>query len=170
MKVQVGWKILANTQGHQWMTGHDQEVTVLWRGCSWGQRLGLLQPQVLAMSNTHKALSIKNYLWEGEIAHDITYMRNLKRNTTNELTKQIQTHRLREGTCACQAEGLGEGIVKELGMDMSTLLYFKWITYKDLLYNTRNSAQCYMAAWMGGEFGREWIHVYVWLSSHLKLS
>ena len=27
-----------------------------------------------------------------------------------------------------------------------------------------NSAQCYVAAWMGGEFGRERIHVYVWLS------
>ena len=25
----------------------------------------------------------------------------------------------------------------------------------------RNSVQCYVAAWMGGEFGREWIYVYV---------
>ena len=36
-----------------------------------------------------------------------------------------------------------------------------------------NSAQCHVAAWMGGEFGGEWIHVYVWLSPfavHLKLS
>ena len=24
---------------------------------------------------------------------------------------------------------------------------------KDLLYNTRNSARCYVAAWMGREFG-----------------
>ena len=55
-------------------------------------------------------------------------------------------------------------------MGMYTLLHFKWIISKDLLYNTRNPAQCYLAAWMGGEFGREWIHVYVWLSSHLKLS
>ena len=50
---------------------------------------------------------------------------------------------------------------------------FKWITNKDLLYSTGSSAQCYMAAWMGGEFGGEWIHVYVWLSPfavHLKLS
>ena len=40
-------------------------------------------------------------------------------------------------------------------------------------HSTRNSAQCYGAAWMGGEFGEEWIHVYVWLSPfpvHLKLS
>ena len=39
-------------------------------------------------------------------------MRNLKRNATNELTKQIQAYRLREGTYACQGEGLGEGTVK----------------------------------------------------------
>ena len=29
---------------------------------------------------------------------------------------------------------------------------------KDLLCSTWNSAQCYVAAWMGGEFGGEWIH------------
>ena len=46
----------------------------------------------------------------------------------------------------------GEGIVREFGKDMYTLLYFKWIN-KDLLYSTGNSAQCYVAAWMGEEFG-----------------
>ena len=53
-----------------------------------------------------------------------------------------------------------------------TLLYLKWVTNKDL-YSTGNSAQCYVAAWMGGEFGGERLHVYVWLSCfavHLKLS
>ena len=35
---------------------------------------------------------------------------------------------------------------------------------KDLLHSTGNSAQCSLAAWMGGEFGGEWIHVHVWLS------
>ena len=58
-------------------------------------------------------------------------------------------------------------------MDMYTLLYLKWITNKDLLYSTWNSAQCYVAAWMGGEFGEEQIRVYVLLSPftvHLKLS
>ena len=43
---------------------------------------------------------------------------------------------------------------------MSTLLYLKCITNKDLLYSTWNSAQCYVADWMGGEFGGEWIHVH----------
>ena len=49
-------------------------------------------------------------------------------------------------------------------MVMYTLLYLKWITNKHLLYSTWNSAQCYEAAWMGGEFGAEWTHLYVWLS------
>ena len=46
-------------------------------------------------------------------------------------------------------------------MDMYTLLYLKWITNKDLLHSIGNSAQCYLAAWMGGELGGGWIHVYV---------
>ena len=70
-------------------------------------------------------------------------------------------------------EWCGEGIVREFGMDMYTLLYLKWITSKDLLYSTQNSAQCYVEAWMGGGFGGEPIHMYLWLSPfaiHLKLS
>ena len=40
-------------------------------------------------------------------------------------------------------------------------------------YSTENSAQCYVAAWMGGDLRGEWIHVSVWLSPftvRLKLS
>ena len=72
-----------------------------------------------------------------------------------------------------RGEGAGEGTVREFGMHTYTLLYLKWITNKDLLYSTGNSAQCYVAAWMGGESGGEWMHVHVWLSpfaAHLKLS
>ena len=54
---------------------------------------------------------------------------------------------------------IGEGIVRESGMDMDTLLYFRWRTSKDLLDSTGNSAQRHVAAWLGGEFGGEWIHV-----------
>ena len=49
----------------------------------------------------------------------------------------------------------------DCGMDMYTLLYLKWITNKDLMYSTGNSAQCYGVAWMGRGFGGELIHVYV---------
>ena len=63
----------------------------------------------------------------------------------NLLTKQKQTQGLRENQtyrCRCRAEESGEGIVREFGMDMYTMLYLKWVTNKDLLYNTGNSAQC----------------------------
>ena len=40
-------------------------------------------------------------------------------------------------------EGWREWIVRELGVDMHTLLYLKWITNKDLLYGTE---------WNGMEF------------------
>ena len=72
-----------------------------------------------------------------------------------------------------RGEGWGEGIVRDFGIDMYTLLYLKWITNKDLLCSTGTSAQCYVAAWMGVEFGGEWIHAYVCLSPfavRLKLS
>ena len=65
-----------------------------------------------------------------------------------------------------------EGIVREFGKVMYTLLYSKCIANKDLLYSTQNSAQCYVPAWIGREFQGEWIHVYVWVhpfSVHLKL-
>ena len=68
---------------------------------------------------------------------------------------------------------MGEGIVRECGMDMNTLLYLTWRASKELLDSTGDSAQCHVAAWMGGEFGGEGIHVYIWLSPftvHLKLS
>ena len=44
-----------------------------------------------------------------EVSHDVPYMWNPKRNDTNELTKQKETHRLRKLTYSCQ----GEGIVRE---------------------------------------------------------
>ena len=63
-----------------------------------------------------------------------------------------------------RAEQWVEEIVRELRIKMYTLLCLKWVTYSVLLYITGNSAQCYAAAWRGGEFGREWIYLYVWLS------
>ena len=65
------------------------------------------------------------------------------------------------------------GMNQEFGTDIYTLPYLNWITNKDLLYSTGNSAQCYMTAWMGRESGGEWIHICVWLryfAVHLKLS
>ena len=66
-----------------------------------------------------------------------------------------QTHRFQERANGFQGKVYGEGVVREFGMSIYTLLYLKWITNKDLLYSTWNSAQCYMPALMGGGFGQE---------------
>ena len=53
------------------------------------------------------------------------------------------------------------------------LWFKKFGTNQNLLYCTGSSDQCYVVAWMGGQFGGEWIHGYVWLSPcdvHLRLS
>ena len=97
---------------------------------------------------------------EGQPLYDLTYMWNLKRNDTNEHRGQKQTHRLRERTYGCQAEGM----IMAFGMDTYTLLNLRWITNKDLLSSTRNSDQCYVPTWMGGAFEGERTHVCVWLS------
>ena len=47
---------------------------------------------------------------------------------------------------------MGEGIVREFGMDMDTLLYLTWRTSKDLLDSTGNSAQhSVITLWFLGE-------------------
>ena len=96
------------------------------------------------------------------MSHDIPYMWNLKRNYINELTYKIeidsQTSRI---SLWWLGEGWREGIVREFGIDIYTLIYFKWITNKNLLYSTWNSAQCYVLAWMEGKFAGEWIYAYV---------
>ena len=57
---------------------------------------------------------------------------------------------------------MGKGVVRDFGMDVYTLLYLKWVTNKDLLDSTGNSASCCVAAWMGGEFGENGYMYIVW--------
>ena len=76
-----------------------------------------------------------------------THTRGIYKMTQiNPAMKQKHTHRLRERTYGCGGEGWEEGLVREVGMDTHTQLYFKWIIHKVLLCSTGNSAQCYMAA------------------------
>ena len=68
----------------------------------------------------------------------------------------------------------GEGFVREFEMDRFMLLYLKWITNHELLYFLHMELRSVLcAAWLGGEFEGEWIHVCNCLSPfavHLKLS
>ena len=99
--------------------------------------------------------------------YDISYMYHLKQKNTKEVTLQNRKKFIdleNKPVVAVGAGGWWQGTLREFGMDMYTLLSLKWITNRDPLCSTGNSAQCCVAAWMGGESGGEWIHVYVWLS------
>ena len=56
---------------------------------------------------------------------------------------------------------MGRGKVREFGFNVYRLLHLKWITNKNLLYTTGNSAQYYITTYMGKEFDKEYIQVYV---------
>ena len=72
-------------------------------------------------------------------------MWNLKRHDTNELTYKMETDSQTSRMNLWLPGGrMGEGIVREFGMDMYTLLYLKWKTNKDLLCGIGNSAQYYV--------------------------
>ena len=84
-------------------------------------------------------------------------MWNLKVNATNELNLQNTLTNLENERMVAEGR-MGEGIVREFGLDMYTLLCLEWITNMDLL---------------GEDFGGERIHVYEWLNPlalHLKTS
>ena len=91
----------------------------------------------------------------------VTYLQNRNRHTSlqNKLT-------------VARAEGL-DSRDRKFGVNTYTLLYLQWISNKNLLDSTRNSAQCYVADWIGEGFRGEWIPIYVSLSPfivHLKHS
>ena len=84
---------------------------------------------------------------EEEISYGIPNRPNLKKNDTNQLIYKTETD-LEHELMIKRGKAWTERIVRESRMDRYTLLYLKWITHKDLLHSTRNSSQCYAAAWM----------------------
>ena len=53
------------------------------------------------------------------------------------------------------AQGGRWGIFREFEMNMYTLLYLKWVTNKDLLYSTGNSAKYVITIKLGKGFEKE---------------
>ena len=62
---------------------------------------------------------------EGEIWYNILSMWNLKRNDTNEFTKQKETHKLRKQTYGYQRGKRGGREKSGTGINKYTLLYIK---------------------------------------------
>ena len=109
------------------------------------------------------------------MSYDVPYMGNLKRNDTNEFIykKERDSQTYQRMNLQLPGGRMGGKDSQEVWDGHVHTAILKWITNEDLLFSTYNSAQCYLAAWMAGETGGEWIHVYVWLSLfavHLKLS
>ena len=69
------------------------------------------------------------------IEKEMMQMNLQNRNRLTDLENELMVTR---------GEGGGKQIVREFGIHMYTLLYLKWITNKDLLYSTGNSAQYYV--------------------------
>ena len=82
-------------------------------------------------------------------------MWNKERKYTNELIDKAETDSQisRTNLWLPGGKAWGKGIVRQFSTNMKTLLHLKWITNKVLLYSTWNSAQCYVAVWMGGDLG-----------------
>ena len=76
----------------------------------------------------------------------ISLICRILKNDTNELIYKTETDSdLENELMVTRGKGWRGGIVREFGIDIYTLLYLKWITNKDLLYSTGNSAQYYVA-------------------------
>ena len=102
------------------------------------------------------------------MSYDFPYMQKLKEVVQMNLKDRKRLRDLENEFMVTSREG----IVRDFRMVMYTLLCLIWVTNKNLLYSTWNSAQCYVVAWMIAEFGEERIHVYVWVGPftiHLKL-
>ena len=79
-------------------------------------------------------------------------------------TKQKQTQKCRERTYGDQGGRVGR---RDGWRVHETHVHTAAFTVDDrqgLPHSAGSSLQCRVAAWLGGKFGREWIHVYVRLS------
>ena len=77
----------------------------------------------------------------------------------NLFTKQKQTHTQKiYGYQRVRLGSRGEGINKEDGINIYTLLYIKYITNKDLLYSTGNYTQYFVITYKRKESEKEYTH------------
>ena len=89
-------------------------------------------------------------------------MWNLKK-FTNELIYKTEVELQMQKTNLRLPGGKGEGGINwKIGTDIYTLQqYIKQKTNNDLLYSTGNSTQYSVMAYMGKEYKKEWIYIYV---------
>ena len=108
----------------------------------------------IPMTSLNPQIHSRNYLF---FAITVLQMRKLRHRGIKNI---VQIKQLAWSMSLWLTEGKGrrEGIVRELGIDMYTLLYLKWITNKDLLYSPGNCSVLCGSLDGRGVWG-EWIHV-----------
>ena len=75
-------------------------------------------------------------------------------------TKQKQSHKSRKQTYGWQSEG---GRNEKIRTAISTPVYKKQITNKDLMYSTENYIQYSVMTYIGKESEKQWIHVLIYV-------
>ena len=93
------------------------------------------------------------------ISYDITYMWNVKKNSTKSLIYKTEIESQVQKT-NIWLPGRREGINWAIETDIYTVLYIKY-TNKNLLYGTGISGQYSAMVYMGKESEKEGIYVYV---------
>ena len=94
---------------------------------------------------------------EKEISYDIPYMWNLKKKK-NELTYKTERDSQTQEPNLLQEGRVGGRDGQGVWDAMPTLLHLIQTASKDLR-TAQGTLLCHTADWMGGELGREWIHV-----------
>ena len=82
------------------------------------------------------------------------------KNYTNELIykTEVESQKQKNNILTGSKQG---GINWEIGVDIYTLLYVIQITNKDLPQSTGDATQYSVMAYLGKEFLKEWLYVYV---------
>ena len=98
------------------------------------QQHGWIEIVILSEVSQRRRNSVLHLLYvESKMKlYKLTYLQNRNR-LTDLKEKELMVPRGDKGR---------EGIVRELRMDMYTLLHLKWISNKVLLYSTGDSARC----------------------------
>ena len=94
--------------------------------------------------------------------HMLSYIWNLIYGT-NEPFHRKENHEHGEQTCGCQAEGRGNGMDWEFGVNRCRLLPLQWISNEILLYSTGNYIWSLVMEHDGGKYEKKNIHVCVYL-------
>ena len=141
--------------------------------------------RIVNMSRPRKVFSLNRVLWWMSFHHcpyllfcsflwipasDMhNFSINFEKSTLKSLEEWQDTYKkkLKINILWLPGERMGESIV-EFGINVYTVLYLKWISNKDLLYSTLNSARCSVAACGRGVQGR--MDTWMWTAGSLHCS